>query len=328
MNHIQFIVSGFRRHKHFGQRVEKHLEKPTILIVDDDFINKEILAHALEDDYLILMANSGTEALQIAEQELPDTILLDIVMPEIDGYEVCETLRRNKNTQMIPIIFSTSKTSTEEEVLGLNLGASDYITKPYNLPLVKARVRNQVLLKQKTDMLERLANIDALTKIPNRRCFDEVFDQEWRRAIRSRYPISIAMFDIDFFKQFNDHYGHVLGDDCLIRVARELSAQNRRAGDVVARYGGEEFAFVWPHCPLEKALVLAERALKAVTKLAIPHAGSAIKEVVTLSGGVATITPNLRVERISLLELADSQLYQAKQEGRARILGKILTFDD
>lgn len=304
--------------------MDKHLEKPTILIVDDDFINKEILAHALADDYVILMANSGTEALKIAEQDLPDTILLDIVMPEIDGYEVCQILRRNPATQMIPIIFSTSKTSTEEEVLGLNLGASDYITKPYNLPLVKARVRNQVLLKQKTDMLERLANIDALTKIPNRRCFDEVFDQEWRRAIRSRYPISIAMFDIDFFKQFNDHYGHVLGDDCLIRVARELSAQCRRAGDVVARYGGEEFAFVWPHCPEQKAMTLADRALRAVSKLAIPHAGSSIQSIVTLSGGVATVTPSLPMERMSLLELADTQLYAAKQQGRARVLGTVL----
>jgi len=302
--------------------VDKHLKKPSVLIVDDDYINKEILAHALAEDYDILMANSGTEALQMAEQELPDTILLDIVMPDIDGYQVCKTLRRNPTTQMIPIIFSTSKTSTEEEVLGLNIGASDYITKPYNLPLVKARVRNQVLLKQKTDMLERLANIDALTKIPNRRCFDEVFEQEWRRAIRSRYPISIALFDIDFFKQFNDHYGHVLGDDCLIRVARELSAQCRRAGDLVARYGGEEFAFLWPHCPLEKAIVLAERALAAVVKQAIPHAGSSIEDVVTLSGGIAMVTPSLTMERVSLLELADKQLYKAKNKGRARVFGK------
>ena len=304
--------------------MDKHLQKPTVLIVDDDFINNEILAHALEDDYVILMANSGSEALQLAEQELPDTILLDIVMPDIDGYEVCQTLRRNQSTQMIPIIFSTSKTSTEEEVLGLNLGASDYITKPYNLPLVKARVRNQVLLKQKTDMIERLANIDALTKIPNRRCFDEMFDQEWRRAIRGCYPISIAMFDIDFFKQFNDHYGHVMGDDCLVRVARELSVQNRRAGDIVARYGGEEFVYVWPHCPMQKAIVLAERALTSVTKLAIPHVGSTVKDVVSISGGVATIVPTMQMDRIALLELADSQLYEAKQQGRAQVFGKML----
>lgn len=302
--------------------MDNRLNKPRVLIVDDDFINREILANALKDDYEILLAESGVEALRIAELEIPDTILLDIIMPDLDGYEVCKALRRNNYTHTIPIIFSTSKTSTEEEVLGLNIGASDYITKPFNLPLVKARVHNQVLLKQKTDLLEQLASIDGLTKIPNRRYFDEVFEQEWRRAIRNEYAVSIALFDIDFFKQFNDSYGHVAGDDCLVRVARALSSQNRRAGDFVARYGGEEFVFVWPHCPLGKAKQLADRARRAVEKLAIPHEKSDVSPVITLSGGIATVVPSHDIERKSLIELADQLLYAAKAAGRNQAKGK------
>lgn len=296
--------------------MENHLNRPRILIVDDDFINREILANAFKDDYQILLAASGIEALRIAEKERPDTILLDIIMPDIDGYEVCKALRKNTDTQTIPIIFSTSKTSTEEEVLGLSLGASDYITKPFNLPLVKARVRNQVMLKQKTDLLEQLASIDGLTKIPNRRYFDEAFEQEWRRAIRNEYAISIGLFDIDFFKQYNDEHGHVAGDDCLVRVSRALSSQNRRAGDFVARYGGEEFIFVWPHCPPAKAVELADRARRSVENLGILHGKSDASPYVTLSAGIATIIPPPHCERVTLVEIADQLLYEAKKAGR------------
>lgn len=304
--------------------MDTHLKKPTLLIVDDDYINREMLAYALQNDYQIILASSGMEALQMSEEELPDTILLDIVMPDLDGYEVCRRLRKNPLTQTIPIIFSTSKTSTEEEVLGLNMGASDYITKPFNIPLVKARVRNQVLLKQKTDLLARLASFDALTKIPNRRYFDEIFEQEWRRAVRNQYPVSICLFDIDFFKQFNDTYGHVAGDDCLVQVARKLTSQNRRAGDFVARYGGEEFVFVWPNCPLYKAMSLADRARQTIEKLAIEHKKSTVSDIVTLSGGIASIIPSQDDERIGLIELADQMLYKAKASGRNQSQGSEL----
>ncbi|MCY7294260.1 diguanylate cyclase [Alteromonas sp. a30] len=275
-----------------------------------------MLAYAFQSDYRVILASSGEEAIKMAEEELPDTILLDIVMPDIDGYAVCRALRLSPITQTIPIIFSTSKTSTEEEVMGLNMGASDYITKPFNIPLVKARVRNQVLLKQKTDLLSRLASFDALTKIPNRRYFDEIFEQEWRRALRNQYPISIGLFDIDFFKQFNDTYGHIAGDDCLVQVARKLSSQNRRAGDFVARYGGEEFVFVWPHCPPQKAYSLGERARQAIERLNIKHEDSDVSDILTISGGIASVTPTPEMERVALIELADKMLYKAKKSGR------------
>lgn len=291
-------------------------KKSTLLIVDDDFINNEILAHGFRADYNILLASSGEEALAVAERELPDTILLDIVMPDMDGYEVCRRLKSNRRTQKIPIIFSTSKCTDEDEVLGLTMGASDYVTKPFNMALVKARVRNQVLLKQKTDLLEQLASIDGLTEVPNRRYFDEVFEQEWRRAVRNQYPVSLCLVDIDFFKQFNDNYGHTAGDDCLTLVARTLANISRRAGDFLARYGGEEFVFVWPNCDVKHARKLAEQARVAVSRLGIPHVHSDVSDFVTISLGVASIIPESEDDRKDLLESADEQLYLAKQSGR------------
>lgn len=295
------------------------LNRPTVLIVDDEAINKELLIQALQDEFDILTASSGAEALELAEHELPDTILLDILMPDMNGYEVCHELRTNPITKHIPIIFSTSKCSLEDEVRGLNMGAGDYVTKPYNMALVKARVRNQVLLKLKTDLLEQMVNVDGLTKIPNRRYFDDTFEQEWRRAIRNQYPISIGMFDIDSFKLYNDNYGHVAGDDCLARVAVALSSQARRAGDFVARYGGEEFVFVWPNCPEKKALDLANRVRKAVIKMALPHEYSPVDSIVTVSGGVASIYPQKDSKRIDLLQEADKNLYSSKKAGKNRV---------
>lgn len=292
------------------------MSKPKLLIVDDDFINKEILSHGLQNDYQILTASSGNEALELADKALPDTILLDIVMPDMDGYEVCRRLKSNRRTLKIPIIFSTSKCTDEDEVLGLTMGASDYVTKPFNMALVRARVRNQVLLKQKTDLLEQLASVDGLTEIPNRRYFDEVFEQEWRRAMRNQYSVSVCMMDIDCFKQFNDNYGHMAGDDCLVAVARVLSTISNRAGDFIARFGGEEFVFVWPNCGDQQAQMMAEKARKAVMNLAITHEYSEVDKVITISAGLATTTPQHDESRKELLDKADELLYIAKQSGR------------
>lgn len=301
--------------------MKAEISKPKVLIVDDDFINKEILEHGLQNDYEIFTASSGGEALERAEKLQPDTILLDIIMPDMDGYQVCRKLKSTRLTQQIPIIFSTSKCTDEDEVLGLSMGASDYITKPFNMALVRARVRNQVMLKQKTDLLEQLASIDGLTEIPNRRYFDEIFEQEWRRAIRNQYSISVCLMDIDNFKEFNDNYGHTAGDDCLVAVARVLSTISQRAGDFVARYGGEEFVYVWPNCQLGHAETMAEKARNAVQNLNIPHEYStALQKVVTISLGVSSIIPVQGQSRKALLDSADEKLYLAKQSGRNRVV--------
>ncbi len=166
--------------------------RPIILLVDDEPINISVLAEFLSQEYRVLFAQSGKEALRLVYEKSPDLVLLDIGLPDISGYDICRELKTKQLTQNIPIVFSTAKDSAEDEVIGLNLGASDYITKPYNMSLIKARVRNQIRLKKKTDLLEQLANLDGLTELPNRRYFDEHFESEWRRVIRRGQPISIA----------------------------------------------------------------------------------------------------------------------------------------
>lgn len=295
-------------------------QKPTILIVDDQPTNIHILAEALEVDYEIVIATSGVTALDLVMQaEKPDLILLDVVMPEFDGYEVCRLLKENEATKDIPIIFVTAKTESDDEERGLNMGAVDYISKPYKLPIVLARVRNHINLKRKSDLLESLASLDGLTGIPNRRRFDETLDAEWRRAVRSGRPLSIVMMDIDFFKQYNDNYGHGAGDECLIKVAACISSCVNRPGDLVARYGGEEFVALLPLTDLKGATIIAERLVTDVSQLLLPHSHSSVADHITISAGCATAIPIQDASQENLLQVADILLYQAKNEGRNRV---------
>lgn len=295
---------------------------PRILIVDDSPTNVQILAEGLKDDYQIKVANSGVSALRAAtSSEPPDLILLDAIMPEMDGYEVCRQLMAGDATKNIPIIFVTANHSAADEEYGLSLGAADYITKPFNLPIVKARVRNHILLKQKTDMLESLAQLDGLTNIPNRRRLEEVLAVEWRRASRSQTPISIVMLDIDHFKPFNDHYGHGVGDVCLKAVAQALQSMLSRPADVVARYGGEEFAAVLPGVGFAGASAVAENFRQAVYSLHLPHAHSSVLDQVTISAGFASCTMPTGDSYAGLLAAADKMLYLAKSEGRNQVHG-------
>ena len=295
--------------------------RPVILFVDDEPINISVLAEFLSKDYRVLFCQSGQDALILARSKLPDLVLLDIELPDINGYEVCRQLKSNQATQNIPVVFSTGKDSPEDEVVGLNIGASDYITKPYNVELIRARVRNQIRLKKKTDLLEQLANLDGLTELPNRRYFDDHFEHEWRRAKRSQQPISLAMVDIDYFKDYNDLYGHSVGDDCLQSVASVLSKVASRGTEFVARYGGEEFVFVWPENDFSHAKDAAELVRAHIEALGIPHTGSHCHNVVTVSIGIASVVPTNEIEKHSLIECADKQLYRAKAEGRNRVLG-------
>lgn len=298
----------------------KRNDKPQILIVDDTPANIQILAEALRNDYRVKVAPSGKAALElIAKQGLPDLILLDVMMPEMDGYEVCRRIKGELASKNLPVIFVTAKTDTVDEELGLRLGAVDYITKPFHLPIVLARVRNHIQLKLKTDLLEQHALLDGLTGIPNRRGFDETFDVEWKRALRSGRPLALIMADIDFFKQYNDHYGHGAGDDCLRKVAGAMSAAVTRPGDLVARYGGEEFVVLMPDTEAEGARLIAERIRELVEAQAIPHEASAAAPVVTLSLGVAFLIPDATLVSARLLEIADQRLYRAKVAGRNRV---------
>lgn len=292
-------------------------QQHAILIVDDMTSNIQVLANALQDDYRIKVATSGQRALEIANSPTPpDVILLDIMMPEMDGYEVCKLLKSDPKTSSIPVIFVTALSEASDEEKGLNLGAVDYITKPFHLPIVKARVRNHLSLKLKTDLLEELSHIDGLTHVANRRQFDEAMDKETRRILRMPQPISMIMIDIDYFKAFNDNYGHGLGDECLVQVAKTMRNVIKRPGDLLARYGGEEFAVILPETPLEGAKEVAEALRQSVEDLDFPHKYSAVTDHVTISVGVASNELSQNGDVIELLKKADQALYQAKKQGR------------
>lgn len=294
--------------------------KRTILIVDDSPSNIVVLNRVLGSEYEVLFATNGQDALDIALEQAPDLILLDVVMPEMDGYEVCAKLKSDSRTHAIPVIFITAMDHLEDEEKGLNIGAIDYITRPVRPPIVRARVKNHLELKCYRDFLLHISSTDGLTGIPNRRCFDESLDREWLRAIRSRGPLSLIMMDIDYFKAFNDYYGHLGGDECLRKIAHALVECIRRPGDLVARIGGEEFACLLPDTAGEGAMRVAERLLEGIERLGIPDACSPISDRVTLSIGVAFLFPQVGQSSTDLVRYADEMLYRAKQSGRNQIV--------
>ena len=295
-------------------------QPPKILIVDDNKQNIELLMELFRGEYRIAAAINAQRAFKIAMSDAPpDIILLDIIMPEIDGYELCAKLKEEANTKHIPVIFITAVSEIMDENRGFALGAVDYITKPFHPPMVKARVKLHLNLKRKYELLEKYAFIDGLTEIANRRRFDEVMMIEWNRSLRSSIPLSLIMLDIDHFKFYNDTYGHGKGDDCLKKVALTMKRSLRRASDFVARYGGEEFAVVLPSATSREAVEVAGQIQASIAALAIEHSSSPVEPMVTLSMGIATITPHADGEIDLLIKEADRQLYEAKASGRNAI---------
>jgi len=294
-------------------------ERPRILIVDDIPANIKSLNGILADDYNIIFATDWRKGLELARRLLPDIILLDIMMPDMDGFEICRRLKSDADTRDVPVIFITSLDSEADEEKGLAIGGADYIAKPFRPAIVKLRVRNLLQLKLQRDRLEALTMTDGMTEIANRRRFDQHLDQEWRRCERMHVPLSAIMMDIDRFKEFNDNYGHSAGDDCIRRIARALAGIPTRPGDLVARYGGEEFACLLPGTDLEGAQAIASRLLAAVEGLDIPHAWSNVTPKVSISAGVASMVPSRDDQPVSLMKQADAMLYEAKNRGRNRV---------
>lgn len=295
------------------------ITKPNILIIDDVKANSRLLAKRLGDDYNCHLATSGEEALLMLEKEQPDLILLDIIMPDIDGFEVCRRLKDNEKTRAIPVIFITSLDQEDDEAKGLSLGAVDYIKKPFHMAIVKARIRNHIALKQARDLLEKQAFIDSLTTIPNRRRFDEALNREWQNATIEQTAISMILMDIDYFKNYNDNYGHQQGDECLIQIGHILKRMLKNETELVARYGGEEFALILPHVSEKEAFERAEMVRRAVLMQHIPHKYSSISEYITVSLGVAQINPKESTHPETLLNMADHALYRAKDQGRNQV---------
>lgn len=295
--------------------------KPIVLIVDDTPMNIEVLSKTLGKGYEVRVATRGEKALEIARSKVPpDLILLDIMMPGMDGYEVCVQLKGDSVTAHIPVIFVTAKSDVEDETKGFALGAVDYITKPFHLPIVQARIQTHLRLSRQARLLEEYAFIDSLTHIPNRRRFDAVYDEEWRRALRNKTPLSLCMIDIDYFKKYNDTLGHGEGDVCLQKVAASLVNSSARGGELAARYGGEEFIVILPYCDEATLAQSAENIRRAVEALQIPHPASEVSSVVTVSIGCVSVNPSDKiVDREGLLKRADNALYAAKNGGRNRV---------
>ncbi|MBE0504240.1 MAG: diguanylate cyclase [Desulfuromonadales bacterium] len=304
-----------------------------ILIIDDTPANILIMHAVLGATYQTFFTTSGREGIKMARQELPDLILLDVMMPEMDGYEVCRELKAEPLTRRIPVIFITTMSDVEDEMKGLELGAIDYIIKPFSPSIVNARIKNHLDLKRYRDLLEKatneldeknqalnlLAREDALTGLANRRHFNEVLESEIKRAVRSRQLVALILCDVDFFKNYNDHYGHVAGDKCLQAIGQLFSGTFKRSGDLPARYGGEEFAVIIPDSPPGTALQLAEKLRQGMMTQALPHAFSAVAGVVTLSFGLVEAQPTRERNAEWYINRADQALYRAKESGRNRI---------
>lgn len=271
----------------------------------------------LKDTYEVKIAKSGTKALEILESQNDiDLILLDIEMPDMNGYDVCKRIKNNETIKNIPIIFITGRTSQEDEEYGLNLGAIDYITKPFNKAIVKLRIKNYLDLKIKNDMLEKLSMYDGLTNIRNRRFFDETFEKTFNEIKRDKKSLAVLMIDIDFFKPYNDNYGHGQGDETLRKVAKALEKTIKRASDFVARYGGEEFVILLKDIKKDGVEAVANNLLNAVRELKITHEFSKIENYVTISIGASFYNSNSDVTKLELLLKADETLYSVKNSGR------------
>lgn len=292
-------------------------KKPTILVVDDMTTTLLLLHDLLKDTYEVKIAKSGTKALEILESPNDiDLILLDIEMPDINGYDVCKRIKNNETIKNIPIIFITGRTSQEDEEYGLNLGAIDYITKPFNKAIVKLRIKNYLNLKIKNDMLEKLSMYDGLTNIRNRRFFDETFEKTFNEIKRDKKSLAVLMIDIDFFKPYNDNYGHGQGDETLRKVAKALEKTIKRASDFVARYGGEEFVILLKDINKDGVEAVANNLLNAIRELKITHEFSKIENYVTVSIGVSYYNSSSDITKLELLLKADETLYNVKNSGR------------
>ena len=307
-----------------------------ILLVDDDPGSIQVMGRMLSGVAELRFATSGEDALRLARESPPDLMLLDAQMPGMSGFEVLRVTRAEPKLADVPVIFVTSCCEAAIEVAGFEKGAADFIAKPVSAPLLLARVKTQLRAKRMADELRRIATIDVLTGVANRRRFDEALEREWRRTLRSGDPLALLMIDVDHFKLFNDRYGHPAGDACLRSISQALVGASVRPADLVARYGGEEFAVLLPATPRRGAQQVADRALGAVAALGIAHEASLTAWHITVTIGIACYddesgcwVPSSAESRyaddlrahcatIDLMRAADIALYSAKNGGRAQ----------
>jgi diguanylate cyclase (GGDEF)-like protein len=308
----------------------------SVLIVDDSGFNIKVLEKELEEYYTVFSATDPMEAMRIAFMEKPSLILLDVMMPKMSGYELCKVLKNSTKTSNIPVVFLTSKGGVEDKVTGLQMGADDYITKPYEISELLARISVHIrlketqdqlkqLLEEKNRLIEQLENLslhDGLTGIYNRRYLEEYLERSVEECKRYGIALSVIMMDIDHFKEVNDTYGHQLGDEVLKKFAERLKENIRRV-DMLARYGGEEFTVIMKNTDIKGAVVLAEKLRKAVYQRPFEVGGHSITLMMSL--GVAEMQPGETMDAAQLLREADILLYRAKDAGRNRVEYRLIS---
>ncbi|MBE9005245.1 PleD family two-component system response regulator [Fortiea sp. LEGE XX443] len=299
-----------------------------VLIVDDEPFIRTQLRLALErEGYQIVEARDGREALIMFQQLHPQIVLMDAIMPDMDGFECCMQLQSLDHGKYTPVLMITGLEDQESVDHAFDVGAVDYVTKPIHWPVLRQRVKRliqQCQLQQQLEAanqeLQKLVTIDGLTQVASRRRFEEYFAQEWQRMAREQLSLSLILCDVDYFKSYNDTYGHRAGDRCLQKVAQAIKDSVKRPADLVARYGGEEFAVILPKTEVQGAMVLAAKICSVVRRLAIPHSNSQVSGYVTISAGVAADIPQPGSDFQDMISAADRALYQAKIEGRDRFL--------
>jgi diguanylate cyclase (GGDEF)-like protein len=299
-----------------------------VLVIDDDQFTRLQLRKLLErENYRVVEAASGQQGLNLYSQLKPDLVLLDALMSEMDGFTCCARLQALSKYHAAPILMITGLEDQASVDRAFEAGASDYVTKPIHWAVLRQRLRHlnqQSRLHRQLEatnrMLQHLAWLDDLTQLSNRRCLDAHLNQEWKRSTREQVPLSLVLVDVDYFKAFNDAYGHQAGDRCLQQVAQVLRSAGKRSTDLIARYGGEEFAIVLTHTHLNGAGDIAHQICSQVKALQILHPDSQVCRYVTVSLGVASVIPTARITPATLIGAADRALYQAKQQGRDRVV--------
>ncbi|MEQ1505724.1 MAG: diguanylate cyclase [Myxococcota bacterium] len=290
-----------------------------ILIVDDDPGAIQLLRSMLSEYPVVRFATNGIDALRLARETPPDLVLLDAEMPGMTGFDVCRELKADPALADVPVLFVTAHDDLAFESRALMLGAADFITKPLSALRVTLRIKLHLKLKQQVDALRTVAGTDGLTQLANRRVIDDALEREWRSARRSGQPLSLIMVDVDYFKNYNDAYGHPAGDECLRTIARLLRDSARRPRDLVGRYGGEEFVVLMPDTPESGARHVGAELRATIAAAAIPHCASGVAPHVTISVGVASAVSSDAIDARGLVEAADKALYTAKQLGRDRV---------
>ena len=290
-----------------------------ILVIDDSAVQAEYLRSILKEEYDVTVCNTAKEGLSAAKEGCFGLILLDIVMPDMDGFVLLQELKETDLTKHIPVIMLTSLSDVQYEERGLLMGAVDYVAKPFSPVIIRARVNSHIQLYHYQMEFKQQAMVDELTGVANRRRYEGESLAKWREAIRFGMPLSICMFDIDKFKLYNDTFGHPAGDQVISAVAKTASSYFQRSMDLFARYGGEEFIAVFVGSDGHNAFEFLKTIRQAVEDLHIPHC-SPVSQWVTVSVGGVSLIPKVGDSYDTYLKLADTMLYDAKRLGRNRVV--------